>query len=93
VSYMVSRTDKEPTGAAVTFHFAGFKSDAARAVKAGLNDIAYQLGYISRTGPLAGRGNAAALLAAIARGEVTVIRRDPRETTQEVHRDSSTPAA
>ncbi len=93
VAYMMTQTDKEPTGAAVTFHFAGLKPDAARAIKAGLNDVAYQLGYISRTGPLSGRGSAAALLAAIASGEVTVIRQDSQGTTQEVHRDSATPAA
>jgi len=77
---LMMRRDKEATGAMVTFHFAGLDSEEAKALKAHLNTVAGQLGYTSHRGPLSGRGNAAALLTAIANGEVTVTRRERSDT-------------
>ena len=80
VSYMEQK-DKQPTGSTFGFHFAGLSLEETKSLRARLGDIAYRLGYISHRGPLSGRGNAAALLAAIADGEVVVIRRDRQDTT------------
>jgi len=72
---------KESTGSTVSFHFAGMEWERTKVLKRRLNAIAGQLGYTSHRGPLSGRGNAAALLAAIADGEVVVMRRNRQDTT------------
>jgi len=80
----VERQDKsKSTGSTFGFHFAGLDINETKAVRTRLNDVAYKLGYISRSGPLSGRGNAAALLVAIAKGEVTVIRRERSDGMQQ----------
>ncbi len=85
--------EKRNSGTTIGFHFAGLNKAQTNAMRARLNAAAQQLGYISRTGRSAGRGNAAALFVAIANGEVAIVPRERQETTQEAHRDSSTPAA
>lgn len=85
--------EKRNSGTTIGFHFAGLDKAQTNAMRARLNAAARQLGYVSRTGRSAGRGNAAALFVAIANGEVALLPRERQETTQETHRDSSTPAA
>jgi len=80
-------------GSTYGLYFAGLSIEEIQATLARANTVAGQLGYISRTGPSSGRGNAAALLVAIANGEVTVTRRDQQEIGQGEQTDSSTPAA
>lgn len=87
------RTGKQPTGATSGFHFAGLTAEETRVIRSRLNDVARTLGYISHSGPLSGRGNAAALLVAIARGEVVVMRKNQEEIRQGERTDSSIPAA
>lgn len=53
-------------------HFAGLDNDETAAVIERLADIAAEMGYTTRRGKLAGRGNIAALMAAIARGEIAL---------------------
>ncbi len=79
----MEQKDKEPTGSTAGFHFAGLNWEETKALKARLNTIAYALGYTSHRGPLSGRGNAAALLTAIANGEVAVTRQDRPDTTRQ----------
>lgn len=52
------------------FYFAGMSSEEANAMRQRLNDAAASLGYTAQGGPTTGEGNAAALLAAIAEGDV-----------------------
>lgn len=47
--------------------------DEANAMRASLNEIAQSHGYIAHGGPTHGEGNAAALLVAIAGGEVATV--------------------
>lgn len=47
--------------------------DQANAMRASLNEIARSHGYIAHGGPTHGEGNAAALLVAIAAGEVATV--------------------
>lgn len=61
-------------GEAIGFYFRGMNKEEVTAIRAELNRIAKELGYTARTGPTKGQGNAAALLVAIARGEVTIAR-------------------
>ena len=71
-------TDRGATGITFGFHFAGIDHEEAKAVRARLSALAGTLGYVSRRGAMAGQGNAAALILAIARGEVSIGRGDPR---------------
>lgn len=59
-------------GEAIGFYFRGMSKEEVTAIRAELNRIALSLGYTARTGPTKGQGNAAALLVAIAQGEVKV---------------------
>lgn len=52
------------------FYFAGLSNEEANEMRGRLNDIAARLGYTAKAGATTGEGNAAALLAAIASGEV-----------------------
>lgn len=62
-------------GEAIGFYFRGMNKEEVTAIRAELNRIAAQLGYVANRGPTKGQGNAAALLVAIARGEVEVIKK------------------
>lgn len=57
-------------GEAIGFYFRGMNKEEVTAIRAELNRIAKELGYLAKTGPTMGQGNAAALLVAIAKGEV-----------------------
>ena len=85
--------EKRNSGTTIGFHFAGLDKAQTNAMRARLNAVARQLGYVSRTGRGAGRGNAAALFIAIANGDVALTPQDRQEATQEAHKDSSTSAA
>jgi hypothetical protein len=50
------------------------EKEEANAIRAKLNEIAKDLGYLAERGPTAGEGNLAALLVAIAEGECVVTR-------------------
>jgi hypothetical protein len=63
-----------PRGHAVGFYFAGMSKEEVNTLRARLNDLAAELGYVAKAGPTAGQGNAAALLVAIANGEVRLVR-------------------
>ncbi len=91
--YQVTPDGNSVRGSTYGLYFAGLSVEEIRATLARANAVAGQLGYISRTGPSSGRGNAAALLMAIANGEVTVMRKDQQETGQGDHTDPSTSAA
>lgn len=52
------------------FYFAGLSNEEANEMRGRLNDIAARMGYTAKAGATTGEGNAAALLAAIADGEV-----------------------
>lgn len=52
--------------------YLGCSQEEANAIRAQLNEIAASLGYLALAGPTAGQGNAAAMLAAIAKGDVIV---------------------
>ncbi len=67
------------TGVTVGLHFAGFDAENIKPVRAQLDDIAHSLGYISRSRSHAGQGNTAAMMVAIARGELKVVRPDESE--------------
>jgi hypothetical protein len=55
--------------ATLGFYFAGLSDEEANELRRRLNEIAAQLGYTAKAGPTTGQGNAAALLAAIVKGE------------------------
>jgi hypothetical protein len=57
-------------GEAIGFYFRGMDKQEVTQIRAELNRLAKELGYIAQSGPTKGQGNAAALLVAIARGEV-----------------------
>lgn len=58
-------------GEAIGFYFRGdITKQELNQIRAELNRIAKELGYLAKTGPTMGQGNAAALLVAIAKGEV-----------------------
>lgn len=61
-------------GEAIGFYFRQMDKEEVTQIRARLNEIAKSLGYVAERGPTAGQGNAAALLVAIARGEVEVIK-------------------
>jgi len=67
------------TGATTGFHFAGLDAEEVNTVRAQLNTIARSFGYVSRARSQPGQGSAAALLVAIARGELKVVRPDEPE--------------
>ncbi len=94
VSDMMQK-DKQMSGTTAGFHFAGLSTEETNALRARLSAVAYQLGFVSRRGPLAGRGNASALLVAIANGEAKVTLQDQhqQEKAQGEDKNSSTPAA
>jgi hypothetical protein len=52
------------------FYFAGLSNEEANQMRGRLNDAAAHLGYTAKAGATTGQGNAAALLAAIADGDV-----------------------
>lgn len=58
--------------ATIGFYFAGLRQDEANAVRAKLNAIAAEFGFVARSGPTKGQGNAADLLVALARGDLYV---------------------
>lgn len=60
--------------ATIGFYFAGMSKDEANEVRRRLNEIAAAYGYTAQAGPTAGQGNAAALLVAIANGEVIIMK-------------------
>lgn len=82
-------TDWEPRGTTFGFHFAGIDHEEAKAVRARLSALAGTLGYVSRRGAMAGQGNAAALILAIARGDISIARGDLRHEEE----GPATPAA
>lgn len=61
------------------FYFRDMTKEEANAVRARLNELAAEFGYTAKSGPTVGQGNAAALLVAIARGEVNLSRQDSEE--------------
>lgn len=63
-------------GATIGLYFAGLSNDEANTVRERLNALAAELGYVALAGATAGAGNAAALLVAIANGDV---RLEPRQ--------------
>lgn len=60
--------------ASATFYFRGLSDKEVQDLRKRLNEIAGEMGYVARWGPTQGEGNAAALMIAIARGEVAVFR-------------------
>ena len=70
-----------PRGHAVGFYFAGMSQDEVNALRSRLNELAAELGYVAKAGPTAGQGNAAALLVAIAKGEVGLVPARGRDKT------------
>lgn len=62
-------------GEAIGFYFRGMNKEEVTAIRAELNRLAAHLGYVAKRGPTVGQGNAAALLVAIAKGEVEVSKR------------------
>ena len=52
------------------FYFAGISQKEANDIRAKLNEMAYKWGYVAQGGPTMGQGNAAALLVALASGEL-----------------------
>jgi hypothetical protein len=66
---------------AIGFYFPErMSNEEVNQVRRRLNEVAAELGYAAKRGPTKGQGNAAALLMAIASGEVNVIRDDSRTT-------------
>lgn len=63
-------------GEAIGFYFRGLNKAEVTQIRAKLNEIAKGLGYIAKRGPTSGQGNAAALLIAIARGEITLSKQE-----------------
>jgi hypothetical protein len=61
-------------GEAIGFYFRGIDKQEVTQIRAELNRIAKELGYIAQSGPTKGQGNAAALMQAIARAEVKVVK-------------------
>jgi hypothetical protein len=59
-------------GEAIGFYFRQMDKQEVTQIRARLNEIAKSLGYVAQSGPTKGQGNAAALLVAIARGEIKV---------------------
>ena len=57
----------------IGLYFRGMSQQETNAVRDQLNAIAAAHGYIAHAGPTAGEGNAAALLAGIAAGEVALV--------------------
>ena len=76
-------------GSTIGFYFAGLSKEETNAVRARLNAIAAELGYRASRGATAGQGNAAALLVAIAAGEVQVMPTDHARHAPEVSIPSS----
>ena len=91
--YQVTSGDNSVRGSTYGLYFAGLSVEEIQATLSRANAVAGELGYISRSGPSSGRGNAAALLVAIANGEVTVMRKDQQDIGQGDNRALSTPAA
>lgn len=52
------------------FYFASLSYNEANKIRNQLNEIAANLGYTAQAGPTTGKGNASALLVAIAKGEI-----------------------
>ena len=63
-----------PSGTAIGLYFRGMTKEDTNALRARLNEIALELGYTAKAGPTYGEGNLAAMLVAIATGELQVIR-------------------
>jgi hypothetical protein len=61
-------------GTPLGFYFAGLTQEEVNQVRAQLNRIAAEFGYVAKAGPTAGQGNAAALLVAIARGKIKLVK-------------------
>ena len=68
---------RHPRGTTIGFYFRDMEQDEINALRARLNALAAEFGYIAKRGPTAGRGNLAALLIAIGDGEFVLIQRDP----------------
>ena len=58
---------------ALGFYFRGLDQREANALRAVLNEIAERHGYTAHAGPTAGQGNFAAMMIAIATGEVALV--------------------
>ena len=63
------------TGATLGFYFRGMTKEQANEIRARLNEIAAELGYTAKGGQTVGEGNAAALMVAIANGDVRLVKR------------------
>ncbi len=66
-------SQKHGRGSTIGFYFAGLSQDDTNQVRARLNVLAADLGYTAKRGGTAGQGNAAALLVAIANGDVKIV--------------------
>lgn len=58
---------------ALGFYFRGLDQREANQLRADLNRIAEQHGYVAHSGPTVGEGNFAAMMIAIASGEVALV--------------------
>ena len=65
---------------------------ATKQTAGALRAIAARLGYTALTGPFAGGGDAAAMLEAIARGELEVVRQITSHTSAHTPPDAPAPA-
>lgn len=71
---------------AIGLYFRGLTKEEINQVRARLNELAAALGYIAKAGPTAGRGNAAAMLVAIAKGELIVVKPEiPHASAQQAN--------
>ena len=63
-----------PSGTAIGLYFRGMTKEDTNALRARLNELALELGYTAKAGPTYGKGTLAAMLVAIATGELRVVR-------------------
>lgn len=61
-------------GTAIGLYFRGKDKAEVNAIRARLNELAGELGYTAVSGPTTGEGNLAALLVALAAGELRIVK-------------------